>query len=257
MGFPRCDPGAAGPGLVLRGVAVGRSCRALTTPAVLDALWLSAITTAVSVVLVVLLGFRCRLLSREVALPGRTVIETIVDLPIVLPPSVAGLALLLVFGRRGLFGDELAAPGADAAVHHGGGRSSRSSLSRRRSSSGLRAPGFGGVERGAGGRRARRRRPERSVFRSMTAPLAAPALSAGLVMCWARALGEFGATIIFAGSIEGRTQTLPLLVYGEFQSSDLDSAIAAAVVLVLAAVLALGLVRGLHWTRVLDTRLAV
>ena len=95
---------------------------------------------------------------------------------------------------------------------------------------------------------------ERSVFRWITAPLAAPALAAGLVMSWARALGEFGATIIFAGSIAGRTQTLPLLVYGDFNSSNLDAAIAAAVVLVIAAVIALVTVRGLHWTRVLDTR---
>ena len=67
-------------------------------------------------------------------------------------------------------------------------------------------------------------------------------------------LGEFGATIIFAGSIEGRTQTLPLLVYADFQSTNLDAAIAAAVVLVVTAVVALVAVRGLNWARALDTR---
>ena len=97
---------------------------------------------------------------------------------------------------------------------------------------------------------------ERSVFRWITAPLASPALAAGLIMSWARALGEFGATIIFAGAIAGRTQTLPLLVYGDFQSSNLDAAIAASVVLVLAAIIALVAVRGLKWSRVLDTRAA-
>jgi molybdate transport system permease protein len=67
-------------------------------------------------------------------------------------------------------------------------------------------------------------------------PLAAPALAAGLVMSWARSLGEFGATILFAGNVAGRTQTLPLVVYAEFGAGDLDAAIAAATVLVLAAV---------------------
>jgi molybdate transport system permease protein len=95
---------------------------------------------------------------------------------------------------------------------------------------------------------------ERHVLRWITVPLAAPALAAGLVMTWARALGEFGATIMFAGNIQGRTQTLPLVVYGEFQSSDLEASVAAATVLVLAAFAALIAVRFLHWGRALDTR---
>ena len=95
---------------------------------------------------------------------------------------------------------------------------------------------------------------EFQVFRRITAPLAATALAAGLVMAWARALGEFGATIMFAGNIEGRTQTLPLVVYGEFQGGDLDASIAAAAILVLAAFGVLVAVRILHWGRALDTR---
>ena len=82
----------------------------------------------------------------------------------------------------------------------------------------------------------------------------APALAAGLVMSWARALGEFGATIMFAGNVEGRTQTLPLVVYCEFQGGDLDASIAAAAILVLAAFGVLVAVRVLHWGRALDTR---
>jgi len=79
-------------------------------------------------------------------------------------------------------------------------------------------------------------------------PLANAALAAGLVLAWARALGEFGATIMFAGNIEGRTQTLPLLVYSEFQSVDgLGRSTAAAAVLVLAALAVLVAVRALHW----------
>ena len=85
-------------------------------------------------------------------------------------------------------------------------------------------------------------------------PLAGTALAAGLVMSWARSLGEFGATIMFAGNVEGRTQTLPLVVYSEFTGGDLDASIAASAILVLAAFGVLIAVRFLHWGRVLDTR---
>ena len=95
---------------------------------------------------------------------------------------------------------------------------------------------------------------ERQLFRSITVPLASAALAAGLVMSWARALGEFGATIMFAGNVEGRTQTLPLVVYGEFQGGDLDQSIAAAAILAVAAFGVLVAVRVFHWGRVLDVR---
>ena len=90
---------------------------------------------------------------------------------------------------------------------------------------------------------------ERQLFRSITIPLAGAALAAGLVMSWARALGEFGATIMFAGNVEGRTQTLPLVVYSEFQGGDLDQSIAAAAILVIAAFGVLVAVRFFHWGR--------
>src|SRR5262249_61815999 len=95
---------------------------------------------------------------------------------------------------------------------------------------------------------------ERQIAWSITVPLAAPALASGIVMTWARALGEFGATIMFAGNIAGRTQTLPLVVYGEFQSGDLESSIAAAAILVVAAFAVLIAVRALRFGRVLDLR---
>jgi molybdate transport system permease protein len=95
---------------------------------------------------------------------------------------------------------------------------------------------------------------ERQVFRLVTVPLASAALAAGLVMTWARSLGEFGATIMFAGNVEGRTQTLPLVVYGEFQGGDLNASIAAAAILVIAAFGVLVAVRVFHWGRVLDAR---
>jgi molybdate transport system permease protein len=90
------------------------------------------------------------------------------------------------------------------------------------------------------------------VIRRITLPLSAPAIGAGLVLAWARALGEFGATIMFAGNVEGRTRTLPLLVYSEFQSS-IDAAAAAAAVLVVAALAVLVAVRLTHWRAVLGS----
>jgi molybdate transport system permease protein len=95
---------------------------------------------------------------------------------------------------------------------------------------------------------------EPQLFRVITVPLASAALAAGLVMTWARSLGEFGATIMFAGNVEGRTQTLPLVVYAEFQGGDLDASIAAAAILVIAAFGVLVAVRVFHWGRVLDAR---
>ena len=92
------------------------------------------------------------------------------------------------------------------------------------------------------------------LFRRITVPFARAALAAGLVMTWARSLGEFGATIMFAGNFPGKTQTLPLVVYSEFNSGDLDASIAAAAILVLAAFGVLIAVRVLHWGRILDDR---
>jgi molybdate transport system permease protein len=92
------------------------------------------------------------------------------------------------------------------------------------------------------------------VFRWIAVPIASASLAAGLVLSWARALGEFGATIMFAGNVEGRTQTLPLVVYAEFQAGELDSSIAAAAMLVLAALGVLVSVRLFRSGRVLDAR---
>jgi molybdate transport system permease protein len=239
--------------LVVRAFATGSVLASFADPAVLDALWLSALTTAVTLVLVVLLGLPLAFAMARGRLPGRDLIETIVDLPIVLPPSVAGLALLLVLGRRGLLGAPLAEAGFGLPFTTAAVVLAQFFVAAPFFIRSARV-GIAGVEQELEDAARVDGAAERSVFRWITAPLAAPALAAGLVLCWARALGEFGATIIFAGSIEGRTQTLPLLVYGEFQSTNLDAAIAAAVVLVIAAIVALITVRAIHWARALDTR---
>jgi molybdate transport system permease protein len=201
--------------------------------AVLDALVLSLVTTLASLVLAVLFGTPLALLLARREFRGKALAEAIIDLPIVLPPTVAGLALLLLLGRRGVLGGPLETLGMTVPFS-------------------VRA-GFASVDRtvedaaevdGAG---------RLSLLLRITMPLAAPAVGGGLALAWARALGEFGATIMFAGNIAGRTQTLPLVVYSEFQAS-LDASIAAAAVLVVAALGVLVAVRLTRWRRGLDWR---
>jgi molybdate transport system permease protein len=241
--------------LVARAVGGGSLGTTLGSVAVLDALALSLITTAISLAATVVLGTPLAYALARRRFRGAGVIETIIDLPIVLPPSVAGLALLLVFGRRGLLGDSfeaigLAIPFTTVAVILAQVfvaapfyvRSARA--------------GFATVDRDLEDAARVDGADERGVFRWITVPLAGSALAAGLVMSWARSLGEFGATIMFAGSIAGRTQTLPLVVYAEFGGGALDTSIAAATILVFAAFGVLVAVRFLRWGRALDVRTA-
>ena len=239
--------------LVVRSVVDGSLARALTAQVVLSALALSLTTTAVSLVLTVALGLPLAYLLARRKLRGSWLIEAIVDLPLVLPPSVAGLALLLVLGRRGFLGGPLDAVGIEIPF---------TTLAVVLAQTFVSAPffvrsartGIAGVERDYEDAARIDGASEIEVFRHITVALAAGPLAAGVVMSWARALGEFGATIMFAGNIEGRTQTLPLVVYGEFQGGDLDASIAAAAILVLAAFGVLVAVRLFHWGRALDLR---
>ena len=239
--------------LVARSILDGSLRVTLTSPVVLDALWLSLVTTAISLVMTVGLGLPLAIVLARRAFRGKGLIEAIVDLPIVLPPSVAGLALLLVFGRRGLLGAPFeflgfSVPFTTVAVILAQVFVSAPFFVR------SARTGIAGVDRDLEDAARVDGASERQLFRSITVPLASAALAAGLVMSWARALGEFGATIMFAGNVEGRTQTLPLVVYGEFQGGDLDASIAAAAILVLAAFGVLVAVRFFHWGRVLDVR---
>ncbi len=221
-------------GLVARAVAGGALLDALTTPAVRDALTLSLVTTTISLVLVLLFGTPLALLLARHRFRGSSVVESIVDLPIVLPPAVAGLALLLVFGRSGLLGGALEVAGI---------RIPFTTLAVVLAQTFVAAPffirtartGIGGVDGQLEDAARDLGAEEASVIRRVTLPLAAPALATGMVLCWSRALGEFGATIMFAGSLPGVTRTLPLVVYSEFHSGDLEASVAAASILILAA----------------------
>ena len=239
--------------LVGRAILDGSLLETAGLAVVADALALSLATTAVTALLTVVFGTPLALALARRRFRGQVMVETLIDLPIVLPPSVAGLALLLVFGRRGLLGEPLSVMGIEipftviavviaqlfvAAPFYI--RSART--------------GFASVDHDLEDAARVDGATERQLFVRVTVPLASSALAAGLVMSWARALGEFGATIMFAGNVEGQTQTLPLVVYSEFQSGNLEASIAAAAILVLAAFGVLVAVRLLHWGRALDWR---
>ena len=239
--------------LVVRSIVDGSLATTVGSPVVLDALWLSLVTTAISVGITVVLGLPLAFVMARRQFRGKGWLEAVVDLPIVLPPSVAGLALLLVFGRQGL----LAAPFEFLGVSV-----PFTTIAVILAQTFVSAPffirsartGIAGVDRDLEDAARADGASERQVFRAITVPLASSALAAGLVMTWARSLGEFGATIMFAGNVEGRTQTLPLVVYAEFQGGDLDASIAAAAILVIAAFGVLVAVRVFRWGRVLDAR---
>ena len=239
--------------LVVRPLADGSLVRMAGAQVVTAALTLSLTTTAVSLVLTVAMGLPLAYILARRRFAGRWLVEAVVDLPLVLPPSVAGLGLLLVLGRRGVLGGPLDALGIEIPFTTLAVILAQTFVSApffvRSARSGIQA-----VEQDLEDAGRVDGATELEVFRHITLPLAAGPIAAGLVMSWARALGEFGATIMFAGNIGGRTQTLPLVVYGEFQGGDLDGSIAAAAILVLAAFGVLVAVRILRWGRALDLR---
>ncbi|HEY7452613.1 MAG TPA: ABC transporter permease [Candidatus Limnocylindria bacterium] len=240
-------------GLVVRAVVGGALIEAFTTPAVREALVLSLVTTTISLGIVIVFGTPLALVLARRRFRGSTLLETVVDLPIVLPPSVAGLALLLVFGRSGILGNALEVAGIQIPF---------TTIAVVLAQVFVAAPffvraaraGIGGVDADLEDAARDLGAEEASVIRRVTLPLAAPALAAGLVMCWSRALGEFGATIMFAGNLPGVTRTLPLVVYSEFQGGDLEGSIAAAAILILAAFGVLLAMRAIGWRRALDLR---
>jgi molybdate transport system permease protein len=239
--------------LVGRAVVGGSLAAALGSSAVIDALVLSLVTTAISLALTIAIATPLAHLLARRRFRGTSLVETLVDLPIVLPPSVAGLALLLTLGRRGVVGEPLAAAGIEIPFTTVAVILAQVFVAAPFYIRAARA-GFQTVDRDLEAAGRVDGASERQIAWWITIPLAAPALVAGVVMTWARALGEFGATIMFAGNVAGETQTLPLVVYGEFQAGDVDASVAAAAILVLAAFGVLIAVRGLRWGRALDTR---
>lgn len=203
------------------------SWRAMTSPVAIDALLLSARTTAITMAVILIVGTPAAYLLARYEFWGKRLVDTMVDIPAVLPPSAAGIALLLAFGRAGLLGEHLTAFGITVSFTTTAVVMAElfvaSHFYVRQAS-----VGFAQVDRAVeesalvdGARRG-------TVFLRVTVPLALPALIAGAVTAWARALGEFGATIIFAGNLQGVTQTIPLAIFSELER-DFDAAVTLSV----------------------------
>lgn len=228
---------------VLLRIRIGVLAATLANPQVVQAVTLSLTTTSLSTLLALLLGTPLALLLARGRFRGRRAIDTLIDLPMVLPPSVAGIALLLAFGRRGLVGAYLNDWGISLAFTTAAVVLAQLFVA---------APyyvkaavgGFAGVERDLEQAAAMDGAGSWAIFRHITIPLAWPVLFGGAVMTWARALGEFGATIIFAGNYPGRTQTMPLAIYIGFELN-LDVALTLSVILVGCSFLVLTIVKGL------------
>ncbi len=213
---------------------------------VLDALRLSLVASLSATAISFLLGVPLAWLLARVEFPGRALVRGIVMLPLVLPPVVGGAALLFALGRRGLVGEPLyeatglllpfstwgvilattfvAMPFMVITVE-----GALRSVDRR----------FEGVAATLGARRW-------TVLRRVTMPMIAPSLISGLVLTWARAFGEFGATITFAGNLAGRTQTLPLAVFVALET-DRDAAVAISLLMVAVSLAVLVALRDRWW----------
>ena len=203
----------------------------LQEPFVTHALRTSLITSLSSLVLTVAFGTPLAYALARRRVPGTTLLDTLLDLPMVLPPTVAGVALLMTFGRRGLLGPWLDALGIQVVFTAAAVVLAQSFVSMplyvRSAQAGFRGvdPELERVAYTLGYSTTR-------TFLRVTVPLAFPALLSGAVMAWARALGEFGATIMFAGNLTGRTQTMPLAIYIAMES-DLTTALVLATLLII------------------------
>jgi molybdate transport system permease protein len=220
-------------------VPPGRLLHQLTTPIVTDALIVSFKTTAIAQVLILVFGTPLAWVIASRRFRGRSPMLTLVELPLVLPPAVAGLGLLAAFGRTGLL--QTSIPFTQTAVVLAVAFVS-SPLYVRQAVAAFEAvdPNLVAASRtlGAG--------PGRTFFR-VVLPLARNGLAAGEALAFARGLGEFGATIMFAGSLQGVTQTLPLAIYSAF-AIDFDTALAmGALLVVVSAMLLLFLKLVLSW----------
>nr|WSZ94334.1 ABC transporter permease [Streptomyces sp. NBC_00857] len=218
----------------------------LTSPGVVEALRLSLLVSFWALGLSLLLGVPLAWLLARVRFPGKTLVRSLVLLPMVLPPTVGGVALLLGFGRRGLLGPWLEATFGVTLPFHTSGAVVAATfvampfliISLEGTLAGLR-PAYEETAASLGASPVR-------VFLTVTLPMVAPGLAAGAALTWARALGEFGATITFAGNLPGTTQTLPLQVYLLLQDSP-EAATSVSLLLLAIAMAVLIALRG-RWT---------
>jgi molybdate transport system permease protein len=216
-------------------------------PVVLDALRVSLVTTAISLAAIVLVGTPLAVALARGRFPGRTLLDALVGLPLVLPPVVAGLALLLAFSRTGPLGTALSPLGVRIPLSQAAVVLAQCFVAGPFYVYAVSA-GLSGVDSSVEEVAATLRASPWHVFRTVTLPLIRPAVAYGMVLSGARALGEFGATITVAGNLQGRTQTMPTAIYVAFER-DPDGAVALAVILAVVSFALLLGVRGLHLAR--------
>ena len=211
----------------------------VTSESSIAALKLSLTTSAAATALCIVAGTPMALVLARSAFPGQQVLRALVLLPLVLPPVVGGIALLYTFGRQGLLGGTLRALGVEIAFS-----TTAVVLAQTFVALPFLVLSLEGALRSAGGRyeavAATLGASPTTVLRRVTIPLVLPGLLSGAVLSFARALGEFGATLTFAGSLQGVTRTLPLEIYLQ-RETDPDAAVALSVVLLAVAVLVVGL----------------
>jgi molybdate transport system permease protein len=215
---------------------------------VAQAVGLSVVTTTCTLVLTIAIGTPLAYLMARRRFRGRAVLDTLIDLPMVLPPSVAGIALLLAFGRRGVLGGYLSDAGIEIAFTQTAVVLAQTFVAAPYYVKSAQA-GFMSIDSELEQAAALDGASGLKVFRYVTLPLTAAALLGGAVMTWARALGEFGATIIFAGNFPGRTQTMPLAIYLGFEL-DLGVALTLSVILLATSFIVLFIVKGLLRQRI-------
>lgn len=213
----------------------------LATPGVLAALRLSLLTATLATLVCLVLGVPLAWLLARVGFPGRRVVRALVIVPLVLPPVVGGVALLFALGRRGLVGGWLfdtfgvSLPFTTAGVVVAEAFVAMPFLVI--SVEGALRAADARYEEAAATLGAR----PWTTFRRITLPLVAPGILAGAVLCWARALGEFGATITFAGNFPGRTQTMPLAVYLALETDPAAAVVLSLLLLVVSIAVLVGL----------------
>jgi molybdate transport system permease protein len=212
-------------------VGPGRLISSLGDPESTDALRLSIETSAIAVAIIVAIGTPAAYLLATRAFPGRAVLVTLAELPLVLPPAVAGIGLLAALGPRGILGGVVAASGVQLVLQTAGVVVALTFVAApfylRQAQAAFAAldPTLLEASRTLGAGEAR-------TFARVGVPGARPGLLAGLALAWGRALGEFGATLMFAGSFRGVTQTAPLAIYDRF-ATDFPGALGLSAVLVI------------------------
>ena len=223
----------------------GELIGSLDEPGALDALWLSLRATAAALVLILVIGTPAAYLLATRSFRGKALVITLVELPLVLPPAVAGIALLAAVGPSGILGGAVDAAGIELTLQTAGVVVALTFVASpfyiRQAIAAFASvdPTLRDASRTLGASEAR------GLVRVMI-PAALPGLAAGTALAIGRALGEFGATLMFAGSFQGITQTVPLAIYDRF-STDFESALALSAVLVAVSagiLLAVKLVQG-------------